>query len=229
MSRFKTSKYKNAYSYVYKKEFWINDLKVGSNLKSNSNHIKASCSFIAFHHDSTSVGSLAVLPLDSCGRFTSFPLVSGHSGFVTDFDFSSFHDNLLATGGEDCLVKIWSIPGGGVSGSLTTPTSTLSHMEAKVENLLFHPTADNILGIAAGTAVKVWDVEHTAEKYALGGHEEAVQSFSWHGDGSQLASICKSKNQKKIRIFDPRAGTCVSEGCGHSGLKGGASPVAGRQ
>jgi coronin-7 len=219
MSRFKTSKYKNAYSYVYKKEFWINDLKVGSSLNSNGNHVKASCSFIAFNHDSTSVGTLAVLPLDSCGRFTSFPHLSAHSGFVTDFDFSPFHDDLLATGAEDCFVKLWHIPEGGVNGTMTTPTSSLPRMEARVEGLLFHPTADNILGVSSGTTVKVWDVEHMAEKYVLGGHDDTVQSFSWHGDGSLLATICKSKNQKKIRIFDPRAGSCTSEGCGHSGLK----------
>lgn len=35
-------------------QFWINDLNVGSNLKSNSNHIKSSCDFIAFNHDSSS-------------------------------------------------------------------------------------------------------------------------------------------------------------------------------
>ena len=46
-----------------------------------------------------------------------------------DFDFSPFHDGLLATGGEDSLVKLWTIPVGGVSGTLTTPTSSLSHME----------------------------------------------------------------------------------------------------
>lgn len=51
------------------------------------------------------------------------------SGFVTDFDFSPFHDNLLATGAEDCYVKLWQIPEGGVNGTMTTPTSSLPPME----------------------------------------------------------------------------------------------------
>ncbi len=110
------------------------------------------------------VGSIAVLPQGSHGRFTSFPQVAGHSGehlpsshpspssnslvytspspllllfqpphpfpgFVTDFDFSPFHDRLLATGAEDCLVKLWQIPEGGVSGTLSSPTVTLDSME----------------------------------------------------------------------------------------------------
>ena len=41
-------------------QFWINDLNVGSNLKSNSNHIKSSCDFIAFNHDSSSKCTLAL-------------------------------------------------------------------------------------------------------------------------------------------------------------------------
>lgn len=56
------------------------------------------------------VGSLAVLPLDSHGRFVSFPMVVGHSAFVTDFTFSPFDDHLLATGAEDGLVKLWHLP-----------------------------------------------------------------------------------------------------------------------
>ena len=75
MNRFKASKYKNAFSHVYKKEvcsvrndsiclfshilisceqMWINDLSVGSNLRSSSHHISASSKYIAFVHDSNS-------------------------------------------------------------------------------------------------------------------------------------------------------------------------------
>lgn len=63
-----------------------------------------------------------MLPLGSSGRFSSFPRVSGHqgestlsllivyycgTGFVTDFDFSPFYDDLLCTGSEDCSVSLY--------------------------------------------------------------------------------------------------------------------------
>ena len=51
-----------------------------------------------------------MLPVGASGRFSSFPLIAGHSGAVTDFSFSPFHDRLLATGSEDSFVKLWEIP-----------------------------------------------------------------------------------------------------------------------
>ena len=37
----------------------------------------------------TGVGTLAVLPLESCGRFTSFPHISAHSGKTQPIDHKS--------------------------------------------------------------------------------------------------------------------------------------------
>lgn len=45
------------------------------------------------------------------------PLLHAHSDTVTDLDFSPFHDGLLATGSQDCLVKIWCIPPEGLTVS----------------------------------------------------------------------------------------------------------------
>lgn len=50
--------------------------------------------------------SLAVLPIDDCGRKSkTMPLLHAHTDTVTDMDFSPFHDGLLATGSQDCLVS----------------------------------------------------------------------------------------------------------------------------
>lgn len=71
---------------------------------------------------------MCVLPIDASGRFSSFPLISGHSGAVTDFSFSPFHNRLLATGSEDNFVKLWRIPGDSILQDdfhLTHPSSTL--------------------------------------------------------------------------------------------------------
>lgn len=57
--------------------------------------------------------SLAVLPIDDCGRKSkTMPLLHAHTDTVTDMDFSPFHDGLLATGSQDCLVSnyVFCIP-----------------------------------------------------------------------------------------------------------------------
>lgn len=72
-----------------------------------SSHVWFSSLLLCFH---VGVGTLAVLPINAFGRFTGFPLIAGHSAHVTDFTFSPFHSQLLATGSEDCTVKLWNIP-----------------------------------------------------------------------------------------------------------------------
>lgn len=50
--------------------------------------------------------SLAVFPIDDSGRKSkNIPLLHGHTDTVTDLEFSPFHDGLLATGSQDCLVS----------------------------------------------------------------------------------------------------------------------------
>lgn len=127
--RFKASKYKNAAPIVPKPEACIRDISVGS-YQTYGNNIAASAAFMAFNvdHNGTFISinisyslrsdillniplilsgsSLAVLPLEDCGRKSkTMPLLHAHADTVTDMDFSPFHDGLLATGSQDCLVS----------------------------------------------------------------------------------------------------------------------------
>lgn len=111
--RFKASKYKNAAPVVPKPETYVRDICIGS-YQTYGNNITASAKFMAFNWDHAG-SSLAVLPIDDCGRKSKLmPLLHAHSDTVTDMDFSPFHDGLLATGSQDCLVKIWHIPPEGL-------------------------------------------------------------------------------------------------------------------
>lgn len=70
------------------------------------NNIAASAAFMAFNWEHAG-SSLAILPIDDCGRKSkNMPLLHGHTDTVTDMGFSPFHDGLLATGSQDCLVII---------------------------------------------------------------------------------------------------------------------------
>lgn len=103
--RFKASKYKNAAPIVPKPEACIRDICVGS-YQTYGNNICASAAFMAFNWEHVG-SSLAVLPLDDCGRKSkTMPLLHAHSDTVTDMEFSPFHDGLLLTGSQDSLVSI---------------------------------------------------------------------------------------------------------------------------
>lgn len=64
------------------------------------------------------------------------PMLKGHKRVITDFSFSPFNDNLLATASEgstnpifnqiDSNIHLWEIPEEGLTQSITQPDATLS-------------------------------------------------------------------------------------------------------
>ncbi|KAK3909371.1 Coronin-7 [Frankliniella fusca] len=204
--RFKASKYKNAAPIVPKPEACIRDISVGS-YQTYGNNIAASAAFMAFNVDHNG-SSLAVLPIDDCGRKSkTMPLLHAHTDTVTDMDFSPFHDGLLATGSQDCLVKLWHIPESGLQESLSNPQCVFSHKQRRVEAVRFHPTADCLLSSTSYTTLALWDVAAQKEIFSNSQHSEVIQSMSWKTDGRLIVTSCKDK---KLRVYDPRATTSIT-------------------
>ncbi|XP_030645865.1 coronin-7 isoform X1 [Chanos chanos] len=201
MNRFKTSKYKNTTPKVPKKDGWIPNVRGGS-FTSQGNHIKSSCTLVAFNTEQAGggiVGLCAVAP-GSDGKWT-VTNIPCHADQVTDMDFSPFDDHVLATCSADETVKLWRVcdpereqPGG--------PEVTLSPGEGRLEIVLFHPTSSDLLAVGSGKTAQVWDSTRDTALAALESHAEQLQSLAWKEDGSLLATSCKDK---KLRIFDPRA------------------------
>ncbi|XP_052749680.1 coronin-7 isoform X1 [Galleria mellonella] len=203
--RFKASKYKNAAPIVPKPEACIRDICVGS-YQTYGNNICASAAFMAFNWEHVG-SSLAVLPLDDCGRKSkTMPLLHAHSDTITDMEFSPFHDGLLLTGSQDSLVKVWHIPPEGLKESLSTAECTLSQKQRRVENVGFHPVADGLIHVASGHEFALWDLTKQKEAFVNKDHGEVIQSSSWKKDGRLIATSCKDK---KVRIIDPRASSAV--------------------
>ncbi|KAH0550621.1 coronin-7 isoform X1 [Cotesia glomerata] len=214
--RFKASKYKNATPIVPKPEACIRDICVGS-YQTYGNNIAASAAFMAFNVDHNG-SSLAVLPLEDCGRKSkTMPLLHAHADTVTDMDFSPFHDGLLATGSQDCLVKLWHIPEAGLEESLCNPECTFSHRQRRVEVVRWHPTAEHLLTTVSYTNLSLWDVISQQELFSNNEHADVIQSLSWKYDGSLLATSCKDK---QVRIIDPRASkSIVQMSSSHQSIK----------
>ena len=67
------------------------------------------------------------------GRFDiNLPKVAGHKSLVLDIMWNPFNDNQIASASEDCKIKIWQIPDGGLSQNMTESVATLEGHQKKV-------------------------------------------------------------------------------------------------
>jgi len=220
MSRIvRSSKYRHVFGAVAKREDCYDDLRVTKSAW-DSNLVAASANLIAVIWDAGGGGSFAVFPTENKGKIDpKIPLVAGHKSAVLDLDFNPFNDNLIASSSEDCTVKIWGIPEGGLTQTMTDPLQTLVGHKRKVGTVRFHPTANNILATSSTDySVKIWDIEKGKDVLSVDGkHSDIIQACAWNSIGSLLATSCKDK---KIRVIDPRNSQVAQEGDSHGGIKG---------
>lgn len=73
------------------------------------------------------------------------PMVAGHKGAVLDIAWCPHNDDVIASASEDCTVKLWQIPEGGLKENLTDPVVDLGSHQRRVTLLVWHPTAMNVL------------------------------------------------------------------------------------
>jgi coronin-7 len=194
----------------------IRDIVVGS-YQTYGNNIAASATFMAFPWEHAG-SSLAVLPIDDCGRKSkTMPLLHAHTDTVTDLAFSPFDDGLLATGSQDGLVKLWHIPEGGLKESLLDAECTFSHRQKRVETVCFHPTSDFMLCATSIGSITLYDLMSEKEFFCNNEHPDVIQSLSWKQDGTLLATSTKDK---KVRIVDPRSNEpIVMQADSHQNIK----------
>eukprot|EP00794_Sanderia_malayensis_P007608 gene7608-8448_t len=218
MFRFKVSKFKNAAPKFPKREQCFTDAPIGTMMNSAGNHIAASCKFIAFNSELGGGHGIGVVGLEDYGRLQrSMPIIHGHSDFVSDMHFSPFDDCMLATGSFDGEVKVWKLPEEGLVETLSHGHFSMPACKGRVENVLFHPAANNVLSVTSQSIVSIYDVERSSLKYEIDvDSEDQFQSFCWKPTGDLLVTSCKDTN---LRIIDPRASAVVAEGAGHPGIK----------
>lgn len=147
---------------------------------------------------------------------------------MLDTDWSPHNDSIVASGGEDGKVMIWKVDASTFEGWGQEhwvpydhdPVARIDASARKVGQVLFHPTASNVVASASGEhTIKLWDLENTERpKSILVGHNDAIQSIAFNPSGTLLASTCRDR---KIRLFDARSGgDAVRITDGHGGIKG---------
>ena len=205
-----------------RKEQCYDNLRISKNAW-DTNLVKANPNYLAVNWDASGGGAFAVIPLNEKGKLPDqIPLFRGHTAVVLDTDWNPFNDNIIASGSEDGKAFIWRVPQDFTllidSEEIpdVAPVAKLSGHSRKIGQVLFNPSAENILATSSGDlTIKIWDIEAGAAKLTLK-HADIVQSLSYSANGSLLVTTSRDK---KLRVWDVRQEKPAHEGPGHAGAK----------
>lgn len=212
----RNSKFRHVFAQPAKRDNCYDNIKITKS-SWDSNFCAVNPKFIAIVIEAAGGGAFLVVPLQKTGRVdVNYPMVTGHKGAVLDIAWCPFNDNVIASASEDGIVRVWSIPDGGLSRSLTEPVVELCGHQRKAGIVLWHPSANNILASAgADCKISIWNIG-TGEIIAQMDHPDQIFHCCFNWNGTRLVTTCKDK---KIRIFDPRSGELKNEAIGHEGAK----------
>uniref|UniRef100_A0A673HZU8 Coronin n=1 Tax=Sinocyclocheilus rhinocerous TaxID=307959 RepID=A0A673HZU8_9TELE len=139
------SKFRHVFAQAWKAEHCLDDVRV-SRVTWDGPLCAANPKFIAVVIEAGGGGAFLVLPLAKSGRVDqNTPTVCGHAAPVLDVQWCPHDDNVIASASEDCTVKIWQIPDGGLTSPMSEAVVTLEGHSKRVGILAWHPSALNIL------------------------------------------------------------------------------------
>ena len=174
-------------------------------------------------------GSLVVLPYDHQGKQGSkAPTLQTGIRTITSFETDGF-DDLIAIGGENGQVNVFTLPGadsldfGTTAPSAHTPSSILSVSLPSggkaVETMAFHPLASSLFLASSQNTISVFDVasQSSDAAYTLSSPSPSW-SARWSNDGRSITATGKDG---KLRCWDVRASQAapVAEVASHAGIK----------
>uniref|UniRef100_A0A8B9GPX4 Coronin n=1 Tax=Astyanax mexicanus TaxID=7994 RepID=A0A8B9GPX4_ASTMX len=208
-STYRSSKFRNVFGKAAGREECYEGVPITRNVHDN-HFCAANPKFLAIITESSGGGSFLVIPVYKTGRIDPHhPKVCGHQGSILDIKWSPFRDNVLASCSEDCTVRIWEIPDGGIRRNMTEALMVLTGHSRRVGLIEWHPTCSGIL-YSAGYDGKIilWNLEEGKAVRMIDSHSDVVLCMSFNTDGSLLATSCKDK---KLRIMDARTGRLLQE------------------
>lgn len=213
----RNSKFRHVFGQAAKRQDCYDNIRITKS-SWDSTFCAVNPKFMAIITEAAGGGAFLVLPIEKVGRVDrDVPLVVGHKAAVLDIAWCPHNDNLIASSSEDCTIKIWEIPQGGLSKNLTDCVADLVAHQRRVGVINWHPSAHLVL-LSAGSDFKVfvWNVATAEILTEIDCHQDMIYSAVWNYNGSRFVTTCKDK---MIRVFDARTGKILNEGRGHQAVK----------
>nr|XP_022339588.1 coronin-1B-like isoform X2 [Crassostrea virginica] len=208
MAFMRKSKFRHVFGKPLKKDDGYDNIRVTKN-SWDSPFCSVNPKYIAIITEVAGGGAFLVLPIKQTGRVEmNQPVVDGHKGPVLDISFCPHNDDVIASCSEDCTVKVWQIPEGGLTRNLTEPVVELVSHIKRACIVHWHPSAQNIL-LSAGADAKIciWNVG-TGELYVEVNLPDLIYSVNFSYNGNRFVCTCKDKI---LRVIDSRTGKVIKE------------------
>uniref|UniRef100_A0A2K5ING4 Katanin p80 WD40 repeat-containing subunit B1 n=1 Tax=Colobus angolensis palliatus TaxID=336983 RepID=A0A2K5ING4_COLAP len=132
--------------------------------------------------------------------------IVAHASNVSSLVLGKASGRLLATGGDDCRVNLWSINKPNCIMSLTGHTSP-------VESVCLNNPEELIVAGSQSGSIRIWDLEAAKILRTLMGHKADICSLDFHPYSEFVASGSQDAN---IKLWDIRRKGCVFQYRGHS-------------
>ncbi|KAG8437292.1 hypothetical protein GDO86_008120 [Hymenochirus boettgeri] len=132
--------------------------------------------------------------------------IVAHGSNVSAVVLGKNSGRLVATGGEDCRVNLWSVNKPNCIMSLTGHTSP-------VESVRFNASEELVVAGSQSGSLRIWDLEAAKILRTLIGHKANVCSLDFHPYGEFVASGSMDTN---VKLWDVRRKGCVFRYKGHT-------------
>ncbi|XP_042732895.1 katanin p80 WD40 repeat-containing subunit B1 isoform X3 [Lagopus leucura] len=125
--------------------------------------------------------------------------IVAHSSNVSSLVLGKKSGRLLATGGDDCRVNVWSVNKPNCVMSLSGHTTPIESLQISAKEELL------VAGSQSGS-IRVWDLEAAKILRTLLGHKANICSLDFHPYGSFVAS---GSLDTDIKLWDVRRKGCI--------------------
>ncbi|KAF8708857.1 hypothetical protein HU200_030248 [Digitaria exilis] len=135
---------------------------------------------------------------DESGALQTF---HGHSSHVTSLDFHPRLTEVLCSCDDNGEIRFWTV-------GQTTSTHLFRVKQGGTGRVRFQPGSGQLLAVAAGSMVNIFDVEKQADLLSPPkGHNNEVHCVCWDESGEYLASV----SQDTVKVWSVSSGACIHE------------------